>query len=277
MSNPPTDPWNALWSGIDAFVGALQKSRAVNVNSSSLRDIAKQLVQDYFRKARPELEQLQQPADHIGQLDDLMQRLLALSNGRNSKQSYSQMIKALRKLRPVVESERELRIGKGATGQSNPLNFSSGIEEAIINTLSDLVPSAALSYQQAVRDLMTDNRASMRGTAAELREALREVLDHLAPDRVVMKTDGFKLEKDRNHPTMKQKARFILKSRGVGKTARSSPEAALERVEEGAATLARSAYDRGSVSAHIATSRQEVQQIKLYIDSVLAELLEIHK
>src|SRR5712692_4857720 len=163
MSNPPTDPWHALWSNIDAFAGALRKSRAVNVNSSILRDAAKQLVQDYFRQVRPNLEQLRQPADHISQLDELMQRLLALSNGQNSKRSYNQVVRALRKLRPTVEFERELLIGKDAAGQNKASNLSSGIEQAILKTLSELVPSAALSYEQAVRDLANDNRVSIRG------------------------------------------------------------------------------------------------------------------
>jgi len=76
---------------------------------------------------------------------------------------------------------------------------------------------------------------------------------------------------------MKQKARFILKSRGMGKTARASPEAALERIEDGSASLARSVYDRGSLATHVAMSQKEVRQLKLYVEGVLAELLEIHK
>lgn len=277
MSSSPNDPWNELWSNLEAFVGTLARSHAVNVNSTSLREAAKQLVQNYFRIVRPTLEQLPLSADRINHLDEPMQRLLELSNGRNSKQSYNQVIRPLRKLRPLIERERDLLIGKRGAAQGGARNFSSGLEEAILGTLSDMVPSAALSYQQAIRDLVDDNRVSARGTAAELREVLREVLDHLAPDADVMKSDGFKLEKDRNRPTMKQKTRFILKSRGMGKTTRESPEAALQRIEDSVGLLARSVYDRGSVATHVATSRTEVRQLKLYVEGVLAELLEIHK
>ena len=41
--------------------------------------------------------------------------------------------------------------------------------------------------------------------------------------------------------------------------------------------LARSVYDRGSVATHVAASRAEVKQLKLYVEGVLAELLAIHK
>ncbi len=277
MSTPPDDPWNTLWSNLEAFASALARSDAVNVNSAELRGAAKQIVQDYFRIVRPTFEQVPLPADYINQLDEPVQRLLELSNGRNSKRSYKHVIRALRKLRPIVERERELLIGKRGAAPGGTRSFSSGLEEAILGTLADMVPSAALSYEQAIRDLTDDSRVSVRGTATELREVLREVLDHLAPDVDVMKSDGFKLEKDRVGPTMKQKVKFILKSRGMGRTMRESPEAALQRVEDSTGVLARSVYDRGSLAAHVATNRIEVRQLKLYVEGVLAELLEIHQ
>jgi hypothetical protein len=72
----------------------------------------------------------------------------------------------------------------------------------------ELFVAAANSYRQALDDLTNGNRVSYRGTAAELREGVREVVDHLAPDDAVTKATGFKLEKDRSRPTMKQTARF---------------------------------------------------------------------
>lgn len=142
------------------------------------------------------------------------------------------------------------------------------------NTLQQLVPSAALSYQQALQDLAGPQRLSYRGTAVELRECLRELLDHLAPDAAVTKAPGFAYEKGLTKPTMKQKARFILKNRGGAHTSLSSAEDSVLRIEEATASLARSVYMRGSVSTHVATLR-EAHQLKLYADAVLAELLEI--
>ncbi|HEU0018349.1 MAG TPA: hypothetical protein VFQ31_08360 [Methyloceanibacter sp.] len=48
-------------------------------------------------------------------------------------------------------------------------------DEHIIRKLDALVPSAALSYKQAILDLRDDSRVSFYGPALELREALREI------------------------------------------------------------------------------------------------------
>jgi hypothetical protein len=153
----------------------------------------------------------------------------------------------------------------------------STVEQAILTTLQQVVPTAALSYEQGCRDLGDGQRISFRGVASEFRECLREVLDHLAPDKEVMAQQGFRLEEGQKKPTMKQKARFILRARGQSTTAARAPEDAVSTVEERFAGLARSAYERSSISAHVTTSKGEVIQIKMYVDTVLAELLEIHR
>jgi hypothetical protein len=117
---------------------------------------------------------------------------------------------------------------------------------------------------------------SYRGTANELRETLRETLDHLAPDKDVEAGQGFKFEKNQVKPTQKQKVRHILRSRGLKETARKAPEASALLVDELTASVTRASYERGSLSAHIASNAREVRQLKMYVDSVLAELLEIH-
>ena len=52
-------------------------------------------------------------------------------------------------------------------------------------------------------------------------------------------------------------------------------EASLETVEESIAVLARTTYQRGSVSTHATTNASEVRKLKRYVDALLAELLEI--
>ncbi len=74
---------------------------------------------------------------------------------------------------------------------------------------------------------------------------------------------------------MKQKMRYILRSRGKNKTVSEAPEKAVEIVEEMVGALARSVYNRSSLSTHVGTTKQEVQQVKAYVDVVLGELLEI--
>lgn len=271
MAAPSAD-WAKLWTDFVSFQSELTKSSAVNVNAVHLRDHARELVQHYFRRVRPELDSLRIDCTI---LDAQMQRLLQLANGRNAKSSYQSVLRALAKRRADLDAEREQRVGAVEYGSSATLT--SGVEQAIAETLERLVPSAALSYRQAISDLSDATRLSYRGPAADLRECLRETLDTLAPDKDVTNAPGFKPEKDAKGPTMKQKVRFILKSRGQGETARSTPEASATRIEESAGVLARSLYSRGAVSTHIASSREEVRQLKLYLDGVLAELLQIHR
>ncbi len=101
------------------------------------------------------------------------------------------------------------------------------------------------------------------------------MLDKLAPDDAVKKAPGFSLEKGRTDPTMKQKARFILKAREAPEGARDSTETAVQRVEEATAAMARSVYSRGSLSAHVTTTRDEVTQLKRYVETVLGDLLQV--
>jgi len=121
--------------------------------------------------------------------------------------------------------------------------------------------------------LVDETRLSYRGTASELREVLREVLDHLAPDVNVSSARDFKLEPGRPKPTMKQKVRFILRARDEGSRATDMAETAAEAVEGIIGSLARSAYDAGSVATHIAAERSTVVQLKRYVEAVLSHLL----
>jgi hypothetical protein len=274
MATSPESPWDGFWKDLEAFYTAVSRYRAVNINADDLRDDGRRLVQRYFRGLRPELESLGVAADTLAMLDTPMQTLLRLTAGRNSRRSYIATLRSARRLRPSVETEREYGFAKAPAPAR--VTFGSKFEFDLHATLGRLVPTAANSYLQAIHDLADEERLSLRGTADELREALREVLDHLAPDDAVMASPGFTLEKNRTKPTMKQKARFILKSRGTASGARESTEGAVDRVEAGTAALARSVYDRGSLSTHVTVTRTEVSQLKRYVEAVLAELLQVH-
>jgi hypothetical protein len=108
-----------------------------------------------------------------------------------------------------------------------------------------------------------------------LREALRETLDHLAPDKDVTGAPGYKQEPERNGPTMKQKVRFIRTARGLSKSSGAVPEQTATTVDELVGSLTRSVYDMSSVATHVAKERKAVVRIKLYVVAVLHEMLEI--
>jgi hypothetical protein len=149
-------------------------------------------------------------------------------------------------------------------------------ERLIIETLSRILPAASLSYEQCLIDLRDVRRYSYRGVAHELREVLRETLHYLAPDSDVMASPGFKLESGATRPTQRQKALYVLRKRNLSREQMSAPELTVSMVEELGASITRTAYTRGSRDAHVGSSAPEVRQLKMWIDAVLGELLEIH-
>jgi Predicted pPIWI-associating nuclease len=170
----------------------------------------------------------------------------------------------------IDSSERAFESAREANGDDLTPD-----ESKLLKVIEQLVPSAGISYRQALSDLRDDKRMSFRGPALELREVLREVLDHTAPDKDVMASPGFQLENNRSGPTMKQKVRYILKKRGDGKTKASSPEDSASAVDAKIGDLTRSAYDLGSLATHVASERRQVVQVKWYIEAVLHDILRI--
>lgn len=154
--------------------------------------------------------------------------------------------------------------------------IASAIERSITETLAGILPAAAFSYEQCLLDLGGPPRRSYRGVAHELREVLRETLNYLAPDVEVMAEAGFVLEKGALRPTQRQKALYVLKKRRLSREELTAPELAVSLVDEISAQITRSAYMRGAKDAHTASSAPEVRQLKMYIDAVLSELLEVH-
>ncbi|MGH3010027.1 MAG: hypothetical protein ACRDLM_11565 [Gaiellaceae bacterium] len=269
------DRWQSLIDTLGEVDRAIGRVSAVNVNASPARDAARSLIQDYFRRVRPDLAGLGFDDGDLGGLDEQMQRLLALANGRNARTSYVLALRQIRRELQRIELARERRLGEQR--RAAPTVLVSDVESRLISTLKQLVPTAALSYEQALRDLANStDRQSFRGTANELREALRETVDHLAPDADVMAASGFRLEADQTGPTQRQKVRYILRSRQLPSAARRVPEESVSLIEELTGAVARASYTRSSLSAHIASSEQEVRQLKMYVDSVLAELLQVH-
>jgi len=275
MASSSEPDWDLYWRRIESARSTLGRTKSVNINKDLIRNDVRELVQEYFRSLRPALAALGLTDEGLAALDAPAQELLRLAGGRNPRSSYLRTFRDFHSARVAVEAERELRLGH-AVGAPDREVAVSGVETQILTTLRQLVPSAGLSYEQALRDLRGGPRLSYRGTAVEFRETLREVLDHLAPDADVMRSPGFKLEKDTTRPTMKQKAQFVLKARGTVSGALSTPKDAIQRVEDASASLARSVYTRGSISTHVATTREEVLTMKPYVDGVLAELLQVH-
>jgi len=259
----------AIIADIDVARRALNAVPGKQLHSQRQREDLKAIVERYFGEFRPQLNQLGTHAQ-LHSVDETMQMLLSLCHRRGGVSQYKRILADLKSGLIILDSAF-LSLAS-APKLAQPLGQG---DERIIETLRSLVPSAALSYQQALNDLAGDERLSWRGPATDLRECLREVLDNLAPDSDVKTMSGFQQEPNANGPTMKQKVRFILKSRDTARSSSGTAEAATDAVEEALGTFVRSVYTRSSVSTHTPTDRQEVSRIADLVRVVLKEILEI--
>lgn len=251
---------------------AVRSSRAINLNKIAVRDQARRLVETYFRETRPRTAQFA-PKSLSAELDGNMQQLLKLANGVNAKASYTSLLRSMVKNIESLVFNVELALSELGAGHADG-NSLTDVERRIHATLSRMLPAAANSYMQAIEDIVS-TRHSYRGPAIELREAVREVLDHMAPDANVIAMTGYKQNKDTSGPTMAQKAKYIMRQRQRSETSAKPTLEAADLVDETTAKIVRSTYQSGSISVHVSPSRAEVQHLKMHVDSVLAALLNI--
>lgn len=263
-----------LLNQLKGLVSSIRKNKAVNINSRTIREATISIGSFYFKNCRSDAYRVLEDEKALSDLDEQWQQVIRLAHGNNSKKSYLSILNRLMKKTTDLAVTSHALTSSGAL--LSPTMSYSQAEQIIIKTLDDLLPSAAQSYRQGLQDLNSGvMRFSYRGSACELREALRETLDLLAPDEDIAKQSWFKLEPNSTGPTMKQKVRFILNSRGNSKAQRSLAEKSVALVENLCGEVARAVYTRASISTHVQTTKQEVQQMKRYLDAVLFDVLEI--
>jgi hypothetical protein len=207
----------------------------------------------------------------IKEVDDEMQTLLILCHKRGSARRYQEILSDIKTSLIQIDS-RNVAVAHQVLASPQI----DAVDSQIIKTLEAIVPSAALSYSQAISDVQIRERLSWRGPATDFREALRETLDYLAPDDDVKGMSGYKQDTEASGPTMKQKVRYILKNRGAPKAISGTTEDAADAVEEAVGSFVRSVYTRSSVSTHTPTDKAEVLRVRDLVRVVLCELLEIH-
>ena len=180
---------DALRVSLDALAASVRRGKSVNVNDQSTKECSITLATEYFNNCRPILVQRLGESSEVAVIDSSWQDLVRLAHGNNARTSYNRCLRTIRNLL------NELSVASMATAP-NAVSVTpiSNVEKNLLETLERLLPTAAASYRQAAADLLGLARHSYRGTAAELREALREILDYLAPDADVTGQQGFKLE-----------------------------------------------------------------------------------
>lgn len=266
------DGVRSLQLALKALDKKLRNVRGAQVWAKGVRNDTRSAVDEYFTGVKPNLEYPATAEPDVVALDLGMQALLDCSRRNTTKVRFRQCVANV--LDPLSRIEMVCLVN--ASGRKGGLR-SYPVDGKILHTLAVLVSGAAQSYEQAIRDLSGEDRLSWRGPATDLREALRETLDQLAPDKDMTAQTGFKLEKDCTGPTMKQKVRFVLGKRGQSKGASDPAEQATVAVDAAVGGFVRSVYSRSSVSTHTATSKDEVLRIRDLVRVVLCELLEVRQ
>jgi hypothetical protein len=253
-----------------ALQAAAHSGRSKLLDPSTIQPLARAIATTYFEEIRTELDAVKSRSGLVDEIDFVVQSILQLAADKREKVAY---LGQLNELRPfLLEATIDLMKSRGSAQL-----VLSPMERGILDTLVAILPMSAASYEQALRDIAAGGiRVSWRGTATELRETLREVVDHLAPDQAVSSAPNFQMEEGQTRPTQRQKVRHILRARRSSSAAVAVAENSLSTLDEAIAVLARSTYQRSSVSAHVGTATgKEIKSLKRYVDALLAELLEI--
>jgi len=265
-----SDQIQEVSNALESVERCLRRVKALHVNSAETKSRIREFVRGYFGQSRPQLLALISTEAELATLDGLMQDLLRYSQRRARLDDYRQCLNAAKRALSEIErhSLSPFRVHLPVAGFEPR-------QTQILVSLRKINASAADAYEQGLCDLQVGGRKSWRGTALEFREALRELLDTLAPDADVTSQPGFKLEPDTKGPTMKQKAIFVLRARHPKDSQTKAFTEAVAVVEESIGKFVRSVYTQSSVRVHVASSQDEVRRVRDYVTLVLGELLEV--
>jgi hypothetical protein len=248
---------------VDQFSVKLRAVKGKQIQSAAIREQGIILVRKFFDVHRPRLRTAS--TTQLEAIDSIFQGMYEVLHTRCSR---AKVLAAIKSVRPLLVSAERPQAG---------IQEGSGHPEikAILQTLHQLgMPEAAASITQAAKDFQSE-RLSWRGTVTELREALREVLDHFAPDVEVKAMVGYKQEPNTSGPTMRQKVKYIFDKRGLGKGKSDPAAAAVEGIDSIIGTWVRSVYVRASISTHTHETREEALRVYNWVRVVLSELLEV--
>jgi hypothetical protein len=254
----------ALLKETDQLRRALKSGPGAQIQATSDCEKIRALCAIYF-DARPGLSD----SEDAFAADGIFKELHSAARGKPSRTKVVDRLTKAKQLLVKLEGAALTSAAAKSAGRRT------ATDQLIIETLRDVCQSAAAAYSQALANLDADKRESWRGPATDLREALRETLDVLAPDDEVTKEPGFKLEKDAHRPTMKQKVRYILKKRETPHGAMAAPESAVQGIEDILGGITRSVYNRTSISTHTVTDKKEVVRVHALVRLVLCDLLEV--
>jgi hypothetical protein len=149
------------------------------------------------------------------------------------------------------------------------------IDRRLLDALQEIAEPLANSYLQIVADFEDDGRISWAGTAHEIRELLRKLLEQLAPVDKVEAEPWFKQEANTSGPTQRQRVKYILASQN-GDSKQQKVAQDIELIEDKIGMLVRDVYGRASDAAHRSKSKAEAFKILRYFHAFAYDLLDIN-
>jgi hypothetical protein len=162
------DSWDDFWGEWEQLRTEVRRSKAVNVNAAGLRSRTQSLVQNYFRQVRPALASSLGESDLLMDMDRELQTLLRLAQGRNARSSYVRTLGGIGSCRASLAVAREQALSRlESTRSAETSTTLTASESRLVDTLTAMLPAAAMSYQQAL--LLT--RTWQRHRASNLNES----------------------------------------------------------------------------------------------------------
>jgi Predicted pPIWI-associating nuclease len=267
------DP-NEFLEVITRLLSTLSQSRTKTVNGKRERNHIRSVVQAWFGQYKPVFLTFLAEETPLAPIDDEMQLLLKLAAVATPRRKLKLLCTSIRdKFRNTL-----LFPLSRAYWSRVPEQAPSGRDTEVVRRLEKLDQALADSYEQVAEDLADKARRTFRGTAAELREVLRGVLDRLAPEDQIKDTDWYKEarrtgERKENSPTQGERTKFILRQRKKGTAAIEAAESYTKSVEERLGHVVRVAYGLASKATHAGAEHAEIVQQVRYVNALLAELL----
>lgn len=140
--------------------------------------------------------------------------------------------------------------------------------------LGEMSTPLANSYLQIIAEFEDDSRITWDGTAHQIRELLRKILDMLAPTCSIEKESWYKQAKGLAGPTQKQKVQYILLKKNAGSKERAVVHN-VALIEDKIGNLVRDTYQRASDAAHRSKDKAEAYRILRYFEAFMYDLLNI--
>jgi Predicted pPIWI-associating nuclease len=246
----------------------LRRCDTETVSLEEIRTLSKSVANLWFHDVGPLAKLATENEAALKSLDDLMSRLIDHTLRATRRSLYlSTVNEALRTYERGIYVDLHKKVSAVLAGGYSIVN------DQISESLARLSESLVAGYRQVHKDLADESRISWRGTANELREVLRELLEMLAPDETVMKMPWFKQEPNTQGPTQAQRARYALEQRATQNHRASAAQETANLVEESVSRLVRKTYQRANNAAHTSQDKDEVKRILGYFDLLAKDLL----